>query len=98
MGALFAAVHLPHLIHSIPEKKISVAVLAATGFLAFGCWSILFGFSRLFMHEDDRRRWFEDFNRNEDKIRGGSRRTVIILGCIGIVTILGSSSYFLWFY
>jgi hypothetical protein len=96
MGALFAAVHLPH---SISEKKMmSLAVLGACGFLAFGCWSIAFGFSRLFMHADDRQKWFEEFSRHEDKIRGGSRRTVIILGCIGIITIFGSSSYFLWFY
>jgi hypothetical protein len=98
MGVLAAATVLPGVIDSYPDKMVSLGVFAAIGFLAFGCWSVLYGLSRLFLPAYDRQKWFEDFSRNEDKIRGGSRRTVIILGCIAIVTILGSSSFFLWFY
>ena len=97
-GALSVAAVLPGVIDSHSDNIVTRGVLAAIGFLAFGCWSILYGLSRLFLPAHDRQKWFEEFSHNEDRMRGGSRKTVIILGCIAIVTLFGSSSYFLWFY
>ncbi|MCM2274308.1 MAG: hypothetical protein NDI75_05900 [Candidatus Didemnitutus sp.] len=97
MGTLSASIFLPGVIDSLPNG-MTIGVFAALGFIVFGCWSIIFGLSRLFMPAADRGKWFAEFQQQEKKIRGGSPRTVIILGCIAIALLGGASTYFLWFF
>lgn len=44
--------------------------------------------------EEEKQRWLDAFARDEAKFRGGSRRTVIILGCCAIVIWLIIWLYF----
>lgn len=97
MGALSASIFLPSVVDSVPDG-MSIGIFVAMSFIVFGCWSMVFGVSRLFMPAAARELWFENFRQQEKKIRGGSPRTVIVLGCAAIILIAGASSYFLWLY
>ncbi len=44
--------------------------------------------------EEEKKRWLDAFAQDEAKFRGGSRRTVIILGCCAIVIWLIIGLYF----
>lgn len=44
--------------------------------------------------EEEKQKWLEVFARDEAKLRGGSRRTVIVLGCCAIVIWLIIGLYF----
>ncbi len=97
MGVLSASIFLPSVIDSVPNG-MSIGIFAALSFIVFGCWSAIFGLSRLFMPAVDREKWFAEFQQQEKRIRGGSPRTVIILGCVAIILLGGASTYFLWLY